>query len=191
MSTFLWVCWIRCVPYTQIRLYLWGKRSHEKSPVIFSLLSNSLWIYKLSHRKTSGLPEVCSFLFTSFTCVALEILAPNRQNSSLARLTLERPKFGSPWSQELLYVCFFLPESSLFLLQNIPKIGNSILTRLPWCRKFWVSFRVFLGMWKSRGPRVQSSYFWFNSLFQQPSKINNKCDWFWIYDRECVITSYI
>ena len=104
------------------------RRSHEKSPVIFSLFPNSLWIYKLSLRETSGLPEVCSFLFTNFTCVALEILAPNRQNSSLAELTLERPKYGSPWSQELLYVCFFLPERSLFLLKNIQKIENSIIT---------------------------------------------------------------
>ena len=48
-----WISWISCVHYSQHRLYLGGRKSHEKSSVLFSVFSKSLWFYKSSQETTS------------------------------------------------------------------------------------------------------------------------------------------
>ena len=73
-----WISWISCVHYSQHRLYLGGRKSHEKSSVLFSVFSKSLWFYKSSQETTSEESKILSLLFTNFICMALEIFEINR-----------------------------------------------------------------------------------------------------------------
>lgn len=80
--------------------------SQEKH-LFFSLFSNSLWIFKSGQQTDIRGAKSCSFLFTNSTCMALEVLALKRQDSSLVKMSLEKQRFVPPWPRHLfmVFVC--------------------------------------------------------------------------------------
>lgn len=113
-------CWTGlCASHSQIRLYLEAEEVIEKPCyLLYSLIPCGF--KQIEPERHRGCQKSASVYHYPYLCGS-EILAPNRQNSSLAELDTGKTKIWVSWKPEPLVFASFSTRKVFVSLKNIQK----------------------------------------------------------------------